>query len=69
MVVYAMALSYADVRTLLCTSVWGFNEMLKICDKYRFENNIIFVRKQFVLNLEVLLLRGNLHVFDGVILG
>ena len=36
--------------------------MLKICNKYRLENNIIFtVRKQFVLNLEVLLLRGNLH--------
>ena len=31
------------------------------------ENNIILtVRKQFVLNLEVLLLRGNLHFFDGV---
>ena len=58
---------YADDITLLCPSVWGLTEMLKICNKYRLENNIILtVRKQFVLNLEVLLLRGNLHFFYGV---
>ena len=57
------ALSYADDITLLCPSVWGLNEMLNICNKYRLENNIILtVRKHFVLNLEVLLLRGNLHL-------
>ena len=42
--------------------------MLKISDKYRLENNIILtVRKQFVLKLEVLLLREILH-FYGVML-
>ena len=40
--VYAGALSYADDITLLCPSVWGLNEMLKICNKYRLDNNIIF---------------------------
>ena len=41
--VEAGALSYADEITLLCPSVWGSNEMLKICNKDRFEeNNIIF---------------------------
>ena len=47
--VYAGALSYADDITLLCPSVWGLNEMLTICNKYRLKNNIILtVRKQFV---------------------
>ena len=41
------ALSYANI-TLLCSSVWGLNEMLKISDKYRLENNIIFNRKKTV---------------------
>ena len=60
--VYAGTLSYADDITILCPSVWWLNEMLKICNKYRLKNNIILtVRKQFVLNLEVLLLKGNLH--------
>ena len=56
--VYAGALSYADDITLLCPMK---------C--YRFVINIdwkiisfLTVRKQFVLNLEVLLLRGNLHL-------
>ena len=40
--IYAGALSYADDITLLCPSVWGLNEMLKIFNKYRFGNNIIF---------------------------
>ena len=40
--VYSGALSYANDITLLCPSVWGLDEMLKICDKYRFENNTIF---------------------------
>ena len=57
-VYYAGSLSYADDITLLCPCVWGLNEWLKICDKYRLDNNIILtVRKQFVLNLVVLLLR------------
>ena len=40
-VCYAGSLSYADDITLLCPSVWGLNELLKICDKYRLDNNII----------------------------
>ena len=53
---------FSDDITLLCPIVCGLNEMLKICNKYRLENNIILtVRKQFVLNLEVLLLKENLH--------
>ena len=46
--VYAGALSYADDITLLCPSVWGLNEMLKIYNKYRWENNIIFNGKKTV---------------------
>ena len=46
--IYAGALSYADDITLLCPSVWGLNEMLKICNKYRLENNIIFNSKKTV---------------------
>ena len=46
--VYAGALSYADDITLLCPSVWGLNKMLKICNKYRLENNIIFNIKKTV---------------------
>ena len=46
--VYAGALSYADDITLLCPSVWGLNEMLKICNKYRLEYNIIFNTKKTV---------------------
>ena len=45
--IYARAISYADI-TLLCPSVWGLNEMLNICDKYRLENNIIFNSKTTV---------------------
>ena len=33
---------------LLCPSVWGLNEMLKIYNKYRLENNIIFNSKKTV---------------------
>ena len=46
--VYAGALSYADDITLLCPSVWGLNEMLKICNKYILEKNIIFNSKKMV---------------------
>ena len=46
--VYAGALSYADDIMLLCPSVWGLNEMLKICNEYRLENNIIFNSKKTV---------------------
>ena len=46
--VYTRALSYADDITLLCPSVWGLNEMLKICNKYRLENHIIFNSKKTV---------------------
>ena len=36
--------------------------MLKICNKYILEYNINFnTKKKCVLNLEVLLLKGNLH--------
>ena len=38
----------ADDITLLCPSVWGLNEMLKIYNKYRLENNIIFNSKKTV---------------------
>ena len=34
--------------TLLCPGVWGLNEMLKICNKYRLEINIIFNSKKTV---------------------
>ena len=37
---YAGAISYADDIALLCPSVWRFNEMLKIYDKY--SNNYHF---------------------------
>ena len=46
--VYVGTLSYADDITLLCPSVWRSNEMLKICNEYRLENNIIFNSKKTV---------------------
>ena len=46
--VYAGAFSYADDITFLCPSIWGLNEMLKICNKYRLENNIILNSKKTV---------------------
>ena len=59
---------YADDITLLCPSVCGLNEMLKICKNIDGENNIILtVRKQCVLNLKVALFRG-ISIFDGVML-
>ena len=46
--VYTGALSYVDDITLLCPSVWGLNEMLKICDGYSLENKIKFDSKKTV---------------------
>ena len=59
--VYAGALSYADDITLLCPSVWGLNEMKFVINIDWKIISFLTVRKQFELNLEVLLLRGNLH--------
>ena len=65
--VYAGALSYADDITLLCPSVWGLNEMLKICNKYRLENNIIFNSKKTVcIKFGSTVIEGESAFFDGV---
>ena len=65
--VYAGALSYADDITLLCPSVWGLNEMLKICNKYRLENNIIFNSKKTVcIKFGSTIIEGESAFFDGV---
>ena len=65
--VYAGALSYADDITLLCPSVWGLNEMLKICNKYRLEYNIIFNSKKTVcIKFGSTNIEGESAFFDGV---
>ena len=35
-------LSYADDITLSCPSIWGLNDMLKICERFSVENSILF---------------------------
>ena len=48
-------------------SVWGLNEMLKICNKYRLENNIIFNSKKTVwIKLGSTVIEGESAFFDGV---
>ena len=65
--VYAGALSYADDITLLCPSVWGLNEMLKICNQYRLEYNIIFNSKKTVcIKFGSTVIEGESAFFDGV---
>ena len=65
--VYAGALSYADDITLLCPSVWGLNEMLKISNKYRLENNINFNSKKTVcIQFGSIVIEGESAFFDVV---
>ena len=62
-------LSYADDITLLCPSVWGLNEMLNICNKYRLENNIIFnSKKTFCIKFGSTIIEGESTFVDGVML-
>ena len=42
------ALSYADDITIMCLSIEGFNEMLKICHNFAQSNSIIFNNKKTV---------------------
>ena len=57
-----MVIINADDITLLCPSVCGLNEMLKICNKYRWENNIIFNSKKTVCTkFGSTVIEGNLH--------
>ena len=66
---YARALSYADDITLLCPIVWGLNEMLKICNKYRLEKNSIFNSKKTVcIKFGSTIIEGEYAFFDGVML-
>ena len=63
--VYAGALSYADDITLLCPSV--LNEMLKICNKYRLENSIIFnCKKTVCIKFRSTIIEGESAFFDSV---
>ena len=39
-------LSYADDITLICPSIWGLNEMLKICNPFSKNNSILFKKKK-----------------------
>ena len=63
---YAGALSYADDIKLYVQVYWVLNKILKNCAKYRLEI-ILTIRNQFVLNLEVPLLRRKLY-FKSVML-
>ena len=40
------ALSYADDITIMCPSIGGLNEMLKICYSFAQSNSIIFNHKK-----------------------
>ena len=44
--VYMGALSYADDITIMCPSIGGLNEMLKICHSFAQSNSIIFNNKK-----------------------
>ena len=46
--VYMGALSYADDITIMCPSIGGRNEMLKICHNFAQSNSIIFNNKKTV---------------------
>ena len=46
-------LSYADDITVICPSIGGFNELLKIYSKFTMDNRIIFYKKNTVLLLSV----------------
>ena len=35
-------MSYADDITLSCPSIWGLNDILKICERFSVENSILF---------------------------
>ena len=67
--VYPGALLYADDITLLCPSVWGLNETLKICNKYRLKNNVIFnSMKTVCIKFGSTVIEGESAFFDGVML-
>ena len=56
--VYTWALAYADDITMSCPSNVGINKMLKISDKFAWDNNIIIdSQKMFVLNYGIRLLK------------
>ena len=38
--------SYADDITLICPSIWGLNEMLKICNTFSKNNSMLFNKKK-----------------------
>ena len=46
--VYIGALSYADDITIMCPSIGGLNELLKICYSFAQRNSIIFNNKKTV---------------------
>ena len=61
--VYIGALSYADDITILSPSIGGLNEMLKYVISS--QRKIVFyltVKRQCVLNLEVMLLEMKKHI-------
>ena len=45
---YIGVLSYADAITLSCPSIWGLNDMLKICEKFSVENSILFNKEKTI---------------------
>ena len=65
--VYAGELSSADGITLSYPNVWGFNKMVKICNQYRLENNIIFnTKKPVCIKFGSSIIKGESAFFDGV---
>ena len=57
--VYMGDLSYADDITIMCPSIGGLNEMLKICHNFTQSNIIMFSNKKTVSSLEGILLKRN----------
>ena len=43
---YMGVLSYAYDITLSCPSIWGLNDMLKMCERFSVENSILFNKKK-----------------------
>ena len=41
-------LSYADDITLSCPTIWGLNDISKICERFSVENSILFNKKKTI---------------------
>ena len=64
--IYMGVLSYADDITILCPSMEGLNEMLKICDTFARNNSIIFnSKKTLCIKFGHPVVRNEVAIFKG----